>query len=367
MSRWTVFLEQGSREPGAALPVEWTDRGPLILGWPAAEPPAGVPVSLAFPGFVDLHIHGAFGIDFMSATSDQMIELAERLCGIGYDAFLPTTITAPAEAVLRAIRSLPEHAAIPGFHLEGPFISPEYPGAQPREFILDPPVGPSEWDEVFDHPKLKRITLAPERPGALALIERLADRGVQVSMGHTAATYEEAAAGFRAGVTGATHTYNAMRGLHHREPGALGAVLSHHEVVPELIYDRVHVSPPSAGILLNSPIGKPRTAPMRRVAAVSDCTMAAGLPPGTELDMWGIKVLTAEGEVRLKENGALAGSAATLADCFQRLSEDFHPLLAIQACSIIPREVLDPGRPVGTWLELDPKSKALSVHRTRQG
>jgi N-acetylglucosamine-6-phosphate deacetylase len=182
-------------------------------------------------------------------------------------------------------------------------------------------------------------------------------------MGHTAATYAEAAAGFRAGVSSATHTFNAMRGLHHREPGALGAALAHDEIIPELIYDRVHVSAPSAGILLRSLPMQPDAPEMRKVAAVSDCTMAAGLAPGTELDMWGIKVLTAEGEVRLKETGALAGSAATLADCFQRLSEDFHPLTAIQACSIVPREVLGPRLPVRTWLELDLPSRELHVHR----
>ena len=120
------------------------------------------------PGFVDNHIHGAFGIDFMDADRDAMVWLADMLVAEGYEGFLPTTITADFADIRRAIDSLPDHPAIWGFHLEGPFISPEYPGAQPPEHILDPPTGPSEWDWVFDHPKLKVITMAPELPGAPA-------------------------------------------------------------------------------------------------------------------------------------------------------------------------------------------------------
>lgn len=373
MTRWARLHDGSFLMPQSPVPVGWSDGRPVISGLPDPSQARSKDIVDIFPGFTDLHIHGAFGIDFMSASPEQMIELAEKLSEIGYDTFLPTTITAPFEDVMRAIENLPDHPAMPGFHLEGPFISPEYPGAQPKEFILDPPTGPSEWDAVFDHPKLKRITLAPERPGALDLIRRLSARGVQVSMGHTAATYAEARAGIEAGVNSATHTYNAMRGLHHREPGALGAVLSDHSLVPELIYDRVHVSPAAAAVLLNSPLrasspeNKHRTFSHRPVTAVSDCTQAAGMPPGHEFEMWGIKVVTAKGEVRLKENGALAGSAATLRDGFVRLAKDFHPRIAISGCCVTPRLGLLDSQPVRTWLEYDNGNKTLTVHRVGLG
>lgn len=372
MTRSAIVHGFGPSSDQRPLLVEWANGRPVVV---APAPRAGSMASAGFdifPGFTDLHIHGAFGIDFMSASPEQMIELAERLSDIGYDTFLPTTITAPFEDAMRAIENLPDHPAMPGFHLEGPFISPEYPGAQPKEFILDPPTGPSEWDAVFDHPKLKRITLAPERPGALDLIRRLSARGVQVSMGHTAATYAEARAGIEAGVSSATHTFNAMRGLHHREPGALGAILSDYTLVPELIYDRVHVSPAAAGVLLNanpSAVWRNRyNGPdPRSVIVVSDCTQAAGMPPGHEFEMWGIKVVTAEGEVRLRENGALAGSAATLRDGFERLTEDFWLDLAIHGCCLTPRMGLLENQAVRTWLEHDGRHKTLTVHRVGLG
>ncbi len=373
MTRTAIIHGFGPSSEQRPLLVEWDNGRPAVVG-PAPLSGSKAQASFdIFPGFTDLHIHGAFGIDFMSASPEQMIDLANRLSSIGYDTFLPTTITASFEDVMRAIENLPDHPAMPGFHLEGPFISPEYPGAQPKEFILDPPTGPSEWDAVFDHPKLKRITLAPERPGALDLIRRLSARGVQVSMGHTAATYAEARAGIEAGVSSATHTFNAMRGLHHREPGALGAVLSGIDLIPELIYDRVHVSPAAAGALIQaSPraawrAGNPDPRLRRPVAVVSDCTQAAGMPPGHEFEMWGIKVVTAEGEVRLRENGALAGSAATLRDGFERLAEDFWPQVAIDCCCLTPRLGLLIDQPVRTWLEYDRENQTHTVHRVGLG
>src|SRR5262249_20680542 len=136
------------------------------------------------PGFVDIHIHGAFGIDFMSASPKDLIVWCEKLSEVGYESFLATTVTANADDVLNAVGNLPDHEMLAGFHLEGPFISTAYPGAQPPSHIAQPPIGPSEWDEVLDHPKLKLVTLAPENLGAVELATRLMKRGVAVSMGH---------------------------------------------------------------------------------------------------------------------------------------------------------------------------------------
>jgi N-acetylglucosamine-6-phosphate deacetylase len=283
-------------------------------------------------GLVDVHCHGAFGTDFMSASRQDLVDLSDKLREIGYTAWLPTTVTASLDSVRRALDQLPEHAMIPGFHLEGPFISKVYPGAQPPEYILNP-ADAKGWDVVLDDPRLKVITMAPELPGSLDLIRRLTARGVIVSLGHTNATYEECQAAYVAGARHTTHTFNAMRPLHHREPGTVGFALSEDGVSTELIYDRLHVSTGAAKVLHNAK-------PDDRVIGISDSTMATGLPAGTALNMWGHDCLVGGGEVRLAGSGTLAGSGITLADAFRNLAEDFGVAFAVQACSLNPARAL---------------------------
>jgi N-acetylglucosamine-6-phosphate deacetylase len=283
-------------------------------------------------GFVDIHCHGAFGIDFMSASEATMRELCDRLQEIGYRAVLPTSVTASCDEIEGFLDRLPDHPLIAGFHLEGPFISPTYPGAQPPQFICNPPEGPSRWDRILDDPRLRVITLAPELPNAPKLIERLSARGVIVSMGHTNATYLEAREGEQAGAHHVTHMFNAMRPLHHREAGTVGYALTSDSLTCELIYDRHHVCREAAALLIkNKPIDK--------LIAVSDATMAAGLPSGQDLEMWGLKARTEDGTVRLLD-GTLAGSAITLADAFRNLSEDFGVAVAAAMCVENPARAL---------------------------
>lgn len=314
----------------------------------------GTPDVYLIPGFVDQHIHGAFGVDFMSAAASEMRDLADGLRGKGYEFFLPTTVTASAEAAIRSADLL-DLAMAPGFHLEGPFISHTFPGAQPKEFILDPPGPGTIWDRIIDHPKLRLITLAPELPGALDLISRLGKRGVLVNMGHTNATYAECSAGLTAGLNGATHTYNAMRGLHHREAGALGFALTQAGIDCELIYDRVHVSREAAQVLITCKGND-------RVVAISDATMAAGLPEGTALTMWRHAVVVGPNDVRLADSGALAGSTITLANAFQNLSEDFGIEIAIRACCLNARRRLALTAPPKLWLEIAPDFTVVRTH-----
>ncbi|MBS1727694.1 MAG: amidohydrolase family protein [Armatimonadetes bacterium] len=294
----------------------------------------GEPEGVLVPGFVDIHFHGAYGIDFMSATKEQMSVLCKKLAGDGYEGFLPTTVTAPASDVKKALANLPADPMVLGFHLEGPFISPKYPGAQPKEFIIDPPTGSSEWDEILDDRRLRVVTLAPERPGALDLIRRLAKRKVIASMGHTDATYEEAEKGHEAGLRHSTHTFNAMRGFHHREAGAAGAAMTLTPFFAELIYDRIHVSPEAAMVLIQTRLVD------GQVIAVSDSTMASGLEPGTKLKMWELDCVVGEGDVRLADGGNLAGSAITLRKAFENLTEDFGVDVAADLCCYAPREAL---------------------------
>ena len=303
------------------------------------------PEGFFVPGFVDLHIHGAFGIDFMSATKADLVELAELLKKEGYAGFLPTTITADYESTQSAVNNLPVHPLIWGFHLEGPFISPQYPGAQPMEAISTIPREQSQWENLFYDKRLKLVTLAPELPHALELTKRLVALGVIVSGGHSNATYDEFVAAIHSGLTHATHTYNAMRGLHHREPGTLGAVLSNDAVFAELIYDRQHVSKPAAEILIKSK-------PSNKVIAVSDCTLAKGQQTGDHFKMWGHEVIKGNDDVRLANNQALAGSSSTLLDCFRNLCQDFGPETAIRLCCTNPLIELKISNPT-RWIVFD--------------
>lgn len=309
------------------------------------------PDAILVPGFVDVHIHGAFGTDFMSATADDMHRLCSRLEDIGYEAFLPTTVTAPADAVQTALDTLPDLRAVAGFHLEGPFISPLHPGAQPQGSILEPSEAVQAWDRILDDPRLRLVTLAPERPGAEALVRRLADRGVTVSLGHTDAMFAQAGEAFDWGVRHATHTYNAMRPFHHREAGTVGFVLSEPRISAELIYDGHHVSKEAATLLF-------KNKPADKVVAVSDATMAAGLADGSDLEMWGHACRIEGGTVRLNSSGALAGSAATLADCFRNLSDDFGTETAVRAACVNPRRVIGHPEEPRVWIVMD---KALDV------
>lgn len=327
--------------------VSWSSQG---VEW---EPTSKEASGFLIPGFVDLHIHGAYGTDFMSASAEDMASLAEKLRQDGYEAFYPTTVTAAASEVTKAVSQLPSHPAIPGFHLEGPFVSTDFPGAQPPEFILDYSHQP-DWHEVIHHPQLKRITLAPERPGALSLVSELFSRRVQVSMGHTAATYQEATAAIEAGVRHSTHTFNAMRGLHHREVGALGAVLCDDRVFAEVIFDGHHVTEPALNLLL-------KCKPLNQVVAVSDCTAAKGMAPGTILQMWGHECIVGEDSVRLASNAALAGSACTLLDCFRKLVASFGAETATRLCCINPRIAAAMTDKTKVWIHI---SKDLDLIET---
>jgi len=314
----------------------------------------GSPDTLLVPGFVDIHCHGAFGVDFMTASPDEMKTLGGKLSARGYEGFLPTTVTASAEAVARALTNLPVDPMVLGFHLEGPFISPKYPGAQPQSAIVDPPELGSQWDAILDDPRLRVITMAPERPGALSLIRKLTGRGVRVSMGHTEATYEQADAGFQAGADHATHTFNAMSPLHHREPGMVGYALGNDDLFAELIYDRNHVRREAAEILF-------RCKPADRVVAVSDSTLATGLPAGQIVKMWGLECVVGDRQVRLT-NGTLAGSAITLLDAFRNLHDDFGPETAIRACSLNPRKSIGLDGPPKVYFEYDRNLEMVGLH-----
>jgi len=296
------------------------------------EPTNIRPTSILAPGFVDIHIHGGFGIDFMTSDTQGIESLLEKLGQCGYEHLIPTTVTASASAIREALAKLPESPMILGFHLEGPFVNPIMAGAQPKDFIINPPENASEWDAILDEPRLRVVTLAPELPGSLKLIQRLATRGVRVGIGHTNATYRECSEAQKAGATHTTHTFNAMRQFHHREAGTVGFALLKTDFPAELIYDRLHVCKEAASVLIKNKSAD-------AILAVSDGTMASGMKSGSRLQMWGLDCMVGNRDVRLLD-GTLAGSAITLLDAFQTLMEDFGPEIAIRSTSLNPRKLL---------------------------
>ena len=271
---------------------------------------------ILLPGFIDVHIHGSGGADVMDATPESLETISRFLVQHGVTGFYATTVTASHAATLAAVENVARFvglaqsgnveeqqtgARILGVHLEGPYISPEFPGAQNPAFIRPPSV--VEFEEFLAAGPVRMITLAPETPGAEALVEVALAAGVRVVLGHTAATFDQASAAIDAGVSQATHTYNAMTGLHHRLPGTVGAILSDDRIYAQLIADGIHVHPAAMRIL-------GRCKGPTRTLLISDAIRAAGMPPG-RYEMGRLPVIVKDGACRL-EDGTLAGSVLTL-------------------------------------------------------
>ncbi|WP_058302109.1 N-acetylglucosamine-6-phosphate deacetylase [Gorillibacterium timonense] len=268
------------------------------------------------PGFVDVHVHGGGGSDFMDATKEAFDTITALHGRNGTTSMLATTVTGSKESqdrVLAAVKEYREqpmpYAQLVGVHLEGPFINKKMKGAQNPDYIVPPQ---KEWleDWLGSYPgEVKIQTLAPESEGALPYIGQLVTGGVVAAAGHTDATYDQVEAAADAGLTHAVHCYNAMRGLHHREPGTLGAVLTDDRIIAEVIADGHHVH--AAGVKLLF-----RQKGADKVILVTDAISAAGLDDG-DYALGGLPVLVEGGVARLKENGALAGSTLTMIGAFR--------------------------------------------------
>lgn len=272
------------------------------------------------PGLIDLHVHGALGVDVLSEERCALSVIAAFLAQHGTTAFQPTAGSAPPEVLEGAIRRVkracgkpPGGARALGLHLEGPFLNPGRKGAMPEEHLMDPsPDIARKW--VLDAGgTLRQVTLAPELPGALEVTRYLASCGITVSAGHTCATYQEMLEGFRAGVTVATHTFNAMEGFHHRKPGALGAVLIEPGVICEILGDCVHVHPAAIRLLVAAK-------GYGGACLISDLIPPAGMPAG-KYPFLGQKVQSDGIDRCVLTDGTLAGSITPLNKCLQKLVE----------------------------------------------
>jgi N-acetylglucosamine-6-phosphate deacetylase len=263
------------------------------------------------PAFFDVHIHGAKGHDAMEATPEALGAMSSFLASHGTGNFLATTVTAPLDATLRALSGLakllaeppvPGHALPIGIHLEGPFLSHAKRGVQPAEYLLAPST--ATFDRLFEaaEGRVRLMTIAPELPGAPELVAHARSRGVRTSVGHSMATAAETQAAIRAGAINATHTFNAMRPLDHREPGILGTALTCDSLYAEMICDGIHTAPEMVKLWW-------RAKGPERAILVTDAMSAAGMPDG-EYMLGGFAVQVAGG--RAMAGGVLAGSVLTL-------------------------------------------------------
>jgi N-acetylglucosamine-6-phosphate deacetylase len=259
------------------------------------------------PGFIDVHVHGAVNHDTMDADADGLRDMAQFFARHGVTGFLPTTLTDTRENTLAALLSIKQAMSAPtggakilGAHLEGPYLNRAKGGAQHLDQIR--PVSVPEAREFLDTGVIKLVSVAPEIPENGWLIDECRKRGITVSMAHTNATYTEALDGIGQGITHATHMFNAMSPVHHRDPGAAGAALLSPHVRCELICDGIHVHAGAAEIVW-------RMKGRGGVILITDAMRATGMPDGEY--MLGHYPATKSGDTAMLSDGTLAGSVLT--------------------------------------------------------
>lgn len=294
-----------------------------------------------YPGFIDVHIHGSNGADVMDYESDSIERMALSLVYEGTTAFLATTMTQTQDNIERALTNIaayipkqnPLAAQVLGVHLEGPFIHKEAAGAQPLNCIIEANSTLFDTFQRVSHNSIKKVSLAPDIPGAIELIKHLKQTGVIASIAHTKAKYETVLTALEAGATSLTHTYNAMSPLHHRDVGVVGAALLHDELNAELIYDLIHVSIPAAKILIKSK-------GFEGVTLITDSMRAKYMAPGI-YDLGGQSVHIHQGEARLVD-GTLAGSILKMNIGVKNLIETLGvtPVEAARMASLNPAKQL---------------------------
>jgi N-acetylglucosamine-6-phosphate deacetylase len=321
----------------------------------------------AVPGFVDIHINGIAGVDFLTADPQDYGRAAEALARTGVVAHQPTFVSSPIDAYAdplrvadEAVRDERARPLIVGVHLEGPFLAPRWAGAHDPAHLLAPDLGVAE--RLLTGGPVTMMTLAPELPGALELVERLASRGVVVSCGHSDADAAQAHAAFDRGAGAITHLYNAHRRWRPRDPGLGGVALVRPDVTVQAIVDGVHLAPESAYAAFLSA--------GQRFCLVTDAIEAAMLVAG-EYELGGRRVRVRDGAVR-RPDGTLAGSVLTMDEAVRNLVALGASLAdAVQAASTAPARlvgrddlgVLRPGAPA----HLAVLDDEMSVRRTLVG
>ncbi len=307
----------------------------------------------ALPGLVDLQVNGIAGVDFLDASTADYGRAGEALLAAGVTAFQPTLITAPEEtlaACLAELRGLGDVGPqMLGVHLEGPFLSPAQLGAHPPAHRRDPDLRLLR--RLLAAGPVSQVTLAPELPGALALVAELAGSGVTVSCGHSDADAAAAGAAFDRGARAVTHLFNAMRPLRPRDPGIAGVALAREDVVVQLIVDGHHLAAETVLLAWRAAAG--------RLALVSDSVAAAAMPEG-RYRLGDVDVVSQGGAVRRADDGRLAGSLLTMLEAVRNLHRLGVPLArAAHAGSAVPARLA--GRPELGRLEPGARADVLVV------
>ncbi len=296
---------------------------------------------IVLPGFIDLHIHGAGGSDTMDGTEQALKTISAKLAEEGTTGFLATTMTQSEENILRALQAVREYdgtegAQVLGVHLEGPFVSPEYAGAQPKGYIATPSVAQFEKYDQACGGKIKKVTIAPEREGAEEMISYLSRKGIIASLGHSAATAECVKKAVQWGARSVTHTFNAQSPFKHRDIGVAGSALLLDELACEIIADGVHVSFDAIKLLV-------RNKPIEQITLITDAIRAKGLRDG-ESELGGQKVYVKNGQARLAD-GTLAGSVLKMNIAVKNMVQEVE----VPFCQAIDYATKNPAKQLGLY------------------
>lgn len=293
---------------------------------------------LVMPGFIDIHTHGAVGVDMNGADREGLAKVSAFFASQGVTGFLPTLLTDSHEALLQYVHTIgtaapeiTEGAAVLGIHMEGPYLCAEYKGAMPEHLLQKPDLSRFMQYQTASGGRILRVTVSPEVEGVDHFIPQAAAVGVSVSIGHSGADYDTAWAAIRGGAACATHTFNAMKLLHQHFPAISGAVLES-DIYAEAICDGIHLHPGTVRILL-------KAKGLDRVIAVTDSIMAAGLGDG-RFKLGVNDIVVKNGDAMLADGNSRAGSTLTMCRAFANLSR-FTGLPAYQLSRLLSANAAD--------------------------
>ena len=277
------------------------------------------------PGFIDVHIHGSNGADAMDGTIEALKTISSYIATKGTTKFLATTLTSSKEELINVLKIAADlqdkeidGATIFGVHMEGPYFDIEYKGAQNEKYMK-----PATEKEIKDYldvkPGLvKMMSLSPHTEQSIENVKFLKENGVIVSVGHSAAKFNDVMKAVDAGLSHSTHTFNGMRGINHREPGVAGAVLISDKINAEVIFDKIHIHPEIVRLMI-------KAKGTDKVVCITDAMAATGLPNG-DYKLGELDVYVKDGEARLKSNDSLAGSVLTMDKAFKHVIELGYPI-----------------------------------------
>ena len=277
------------------------------------------------PGFIDVHIHGSNGADAMDGTVEALKTISSYIATKGTTKFLATTLTSSKEELINVLKIAADlqdkeidGATIFGVHMEGPYFDIEYKGAQNEKYMK-----PATEKEIKDYldvkPGLvKMMSLSPHTEQSIETVKFLKENGIIVSVGHSAAKFNDVMKAVDAGLSHSTHTFNGMRGINHREPGVAGAVLISDKINAEVIFDKIHIHPEIVRLMI-------KAKGTDKVVCITDAMAATGLPNG-DYKLGELDVYVKDGEARLKSNDSLAGSVLTMDKAFKHVIELGYPI-----------------------------------------